>query len=212
MARGEDPFKYIKKNVRTSRDVSNPVIFFDVVGFTKGTTVEEMKRVIRHIEDSLNDLLEPEYYWHEKTKPNDLILIPTGDGYAIGFHPINFYYENVLSIAVSIFKKITEGNKVKIRMGIATGPNIVHRDLNDHNNLFGFGINMASRIMGLGLDNQILVHEDFAKEIMRTKSIDGLVSIGNYTIKHEEVAGVFNYCKEGRFGNPEIPQENKINE
>ena len=74
-----------------------------------------------------------------------------------------------------------------------------------------FIINMANRIMSLGLDNQILVHDDFAKEVLRTKTIEGLVSIGNYTIKHDEVAGVYNYFKEGEFGNKETPTENKIN-
>lgn len=209
MVRVEDPFKYIKRQ-RTSRDVNNSVIFFDIVGFTKETTVEEMKYTIRHIEDSLNDLLEPDYYWHETNKQNDLILIPTGDGYAIGFHPTKFPLEKILSIAVSIFQKITASGKVKIRMGIAKGPNIVHRDLNDHNNLFGFGINIASRVMGLALDNQIIVHGDFAEEILKMKKVDGLTLAGTYKIKHDDTVIVYNYCKDKEFGNSEIPQENMM--
>jgi len=50
--------------------------------------------------------------------------------------------------------------------GIAKGNNIGHLDKNNNMNLFGYGINLASRVMSKALDNQILVHERLAEDIL----------------------------------------------
>lgn len=203
----EDPFDYVKRSRQAYLPLINAVIFFDVVGFTKDTTNEEMKKIIRRIHDDLTEILINEFYWNEKRKPNDLILIPTGDGYAIGFHTSKFDSEKVLSIATDIFKKLTQNNGIKIRMGITRGPNIRYLDLNENNNLFGFGINIANRIMNLARGNQILIHEDMAKDILRNRKVEELTDVGEFPIKHGEKVRVFNYFKAGEFGNSDPPDK-----
>lgn len=207
MKKVTDPFDYVKGKIPRYYPVNNAVVFFDVTGFTRETTNEEMRKVIQKIEDELTRLLWDDYYWNEKNKRNDLILIPTGDGYAIGFHPIRFDLETVLGLASRIFKAITSNGDIRIRMGIAKGPNIRHLDLNEHNNLFGFGINMASRLMNLARENQILVHEDFANDILRSKKVEDLIDIGEFEIKHGQKVGVFNYFRKNDFGNENSPEK-----
>ncbi len=203
-----DIFAYPRGGPRY-RPITNTTLFFDVVGFTKHSNNQEMLDVIQKIENVMNNLLWEEYNWNEKKKRNDLILIPTGDGYGVGFHP-NMTGEKILNISKEVLKNITKDNFIKIRMGIAKGPNIRHLDLNDKNNLFGYGINLANRVMSLALDNQILVHEDFAKELLREKNVEGLIEVDEiYEVKHGVEIRIYNYCIKGEFGNPEIPTKKK---
>lgn len=82
MPMGREEFAYVK-NARDFFLVNVPVLFFDVVGFTRNTNNNSMRKCIRNIEDSMRDLLYEDYNWNERNKSNQLILIPTGDGYAI---------------------------------------------------------------------------------------------------------------------------------
>lgn len=166
-----------------------------------------MKRIIQRIENVIEDYLWDDYNWNEKRKHNDLILIPTGDGYGIGFHP-SINNEKILNIAKELFKHLTKWGDFKIRMGIAKGQNIRHLDHNDKINLFGYGINLASRVVSVTLENQILVHETYAREILVERKIEELVEISEpLIIKHNETIKVYNYYKVGDFGNPEIPKD-----
>ena len=205
MAKKFDPFDYPKGKIPKYYAVNNAVLFFDIVGFTKNTTNQEMQKIIQKIDNVINDLLWDDYNWNERNKHNDLILIPTGDGYGIGFHP-NMSGDKILYITTELFKRISKGNNFKIRMGIAKGPNIRHVDRNDNINLFGYGINLASRVMTVALPNQVLIHEDFARELLAGKKIDGLIEIEDFIpIKHGEKIKVYNYYKNSEFGNPQSP-------
>src|SRR6266446_297958 len=153
-----DPFDYPKGRVPDYLPVLNTVLFVDIVGFSKDTTTTDMRKVIRKFGDVINEVLEPHYFWAERRKKNDLILIPTGDGFAIGFHP-KFDNQTVLQITAQLFKHLVQDNEFKIRMGIAKGPNMRFRDWNEITNIFGYGINLAKRVLDCAADNQILVHE-----------------------------------------------------
>jgi class 3 adenylate cyclase len=208
MGRNVDCFAYPKGKTPNYRPITCVVLFFDVVGFTKDTTNEDMKRVIQKIDNVIDECLWEPYYWNEKSKPNDLILVPTGDGYAIGFHPSKFSNEKVLMIAAELFVRITTGESFAIRMGIAKGPNIVHRDQNDMVNLFGYGINLANRTMSVALENQILVHVELGNELSKEKKRAELFEVKeSLVIKHNETIRVFNYYKKGELGNPNDPSE-----
>ncbi|MCL2311130.1 MAG: hypothetical protein FWC41_01385 [Firmicutes bacterium] len=185
-----DPFEKIK-NARVFHNADVTVLFFDVVGFTKGTDNESMKNMVRSLEDCISDLLWNDYNWDEDDKENHLILIPTGDGYAVGFHPIAFNHEQILKITLDLFKLIKNKN-IPIRMGLAKGPVIIHNDLNERNNIFGYGINIASRVMTVAQQNQILIHEDLASEINRVKknALIGKICF-EQKIKHGEKIKVY---------------------
>src|SRR4051812_32396148 len=72
------------------RKVECPILFFDVVGFSKDINNERAKKAVAGMQHAMWDLLEEDYYWAEKKKyatRNSLVLIPTGDGYGIASDP-----------------------------------------------------------------------------------------------------------------------------
>ncbi len=212
----KDPFVFIKsENKGIYKSTTLAVMFFDIIGFTKDTTNDAMKDCIRSIEAAIVDELWDNYNWNEENEKNDLILIPTGDGYSFAFHP-QFKNDEVLEIVKKFYcrliKKMSSVNTFKIRMGIAKGPCQVYRDQNEKNNVFGYGINLANRVMGLARENQILVHEDFAKEILRQRDHAELhdMSGKQFVIKHGETLRVYNFYgqHEGMaFGNQQDPDD-----
>ena len=211
MAKNKDPFIFIQtENKGIYKPVTIVIMFFDIIGFTKNTSNDEMKDCIRGIEASITDELWDDYNWNETDNRNDLILIPTGDGYSFAFNP-QFRDEEVLEIVKKFYCRIVKKINFKIRMGIAKGPCQVYRDQNDKNNVFGYGINLANRVMGLACENQILIHEDLANEILRHRRHAEIHKVsGLFEIKHGEVLKVFNFYgqHEGEdFGNKNDPKD-----
>lgn len=194
-----DTFKAVKGRVPRYAPVTNITLCFSITGLTGDTTIQDMKKIIKTIEDIMNDIFYDSYNWNEKNKHNHLIMIPTGDGYAIGFNPDDFSCQQVLDISIKLFQEITKIG-IKIRIGIAKGLNIRHLDLNEKNNIFGYGINCASCVTSSAKENQILVHGDFAKEVLRDKSIEWLHDLGEIETTHGQRIRIFNYFKDGDFG------------
>lgn len=197
------------KNPRDFFYVNVPVLFFDVIGFTKNTTNDVMRKCIRNIEDSMRDILYEDYNWNERNKSNQLILVPTGDGYAIAFES-GMALDRVFDLSATLYKRIiSNSDKFKVRFGMAKGPCLVHSDLNDKNNIFGYGINMANRVMGIAMENQFLVHSELALELLRAKEYPRLHKVDKeFTIKHSETIKVYNFYEAGPngFGNMDDPE------
>lgn len=207
-----DPFIFIKsENKNIYRNATVVVMFFDIIGFTKKTTNDQMKDCIRDIEAVITDELWDEYNWNEEDERNDLILIPTGDGYSFAFNP-QFKNDEILEIIKKFYCRLTNKIKFPVRMGIAKGPCQVYRDQNDKNNVFGYGINLANRVMHLARDNQILIHEDYALEILRQRTHNEIHEVvgKTFTTKHSEEIKVYNFfgIYDGcNFGNSEDPDD-----
>jgi len=206
--KNQDPFRYNNnKSIYTSAELV--IMFFDVIGFTKSTTNEEMKDCIRGIEAAITDELFEDYNWNEKDEKNDLILIPTGDGYSFAFHP-NIKNDETLDIVKKFYCRLIRKINFAVRVGIAKGACQIYSDQNEKSNVFGYGINLANRVMGLALENQILVHEELAKSILTQRNHNELHEVKgkSFEIKHGERIKVYNFygCNEGiDFGNPEDP-------
>ena len=210
--KNRDPFTFIpNENKGIYKSATLVIMFFDIVGFTKNTTNDQMKDCIRGIEASIVDELWDNYNWNEVNEKNDLILIPTGDGYSFAFNP-QIRNDEVLDIVKKFYCRLIDKINFKIRMGIAKGPCQVYRDQNEKNNVFGYGINLANRVMGIASENQILIHEDFAKEILRQRDHSEIHELPGkqFEIKHGETLKVYNFYGqyEGRnFGNSNDPED-----
>lgn len=207
-AKKREDFAHVK-NARDFFYVNVPVLFFDVVGFSKDANNDLMRKCIRNIEDSIRDILYEDYNWNERNKSNQLILVPTGDGYAIAFES-SMALDKVLDLSIKLYKRIVSNlDRFKVRFGMAKGPCMVHSDLNDKNNIFGFGINMANRVMNIAGENQFLVHSELAREVQQIREYPYLHKIDReYVIKHGENIRVFNLYENAPngFGNIEDPQ------
>jgi class 3 adenylate cyclase len=109
--------------------------------------------------------------------------------------------DKIFIVIIELYKRLLKGNVFKIRMGIAKGANIRHLDWNEHVNLFGYGINLASRVMSVAEPNQILVHADYAEELKQIKDHPELTKVDlPKEIKHGEQIVVYNMYRSNEFG------------
>lgn len=177
--------------------VENVTAFFDVIGFTKKSDNKKLKDVTRDINAVMLDAFR-ELRWDEERDEhgryinNDLILIPTGDGFGIGFAP---------AIKGKVFEYVEElytelkRRGVTIRMGLNEGPNFYYIDINETLNLVGWGINFAARTMSVASPGQILVNAPLALPIANSSKKKELRYIGNYGVKHGVTVEVYNFYK-----------------
>jgi len=190
--------------------VNHTVVFIDIVGFTQGEkSNEELLSCIAKFEQQFWFVFDPKEYWGERPEerdyhPNTMIVLPTGDGLAIGFDPAKQDTE-ILSYVRELHKKVTREG-ITIRIGVNRGECYVVRDVNGRENLVGWGIVYAQRIMDIAQDNQILCSASFAQPVCLAHKIKELHHIPTpQKIKHAETADVYNYYKEEEFGNKNLP-------
>lgn len=167
---------------------------------------ERAKKMITGMQGVMWDLLDGEdYYWAEKGKhahKNNIVLIPTGDGYGIATDT-TVEDKEILSIARDLHRALTD-QKISIRMGIAKGKNVVTIDLNENLNIFGYGIVLATRVCDVAAAGQILVHSKFAESLLEEKAIPELRKITRpFRTKHGMKIPCHNYFRKaakGAFG------------
>lgn len=147
--------------------------------------------------------------------PKGTVILPTGDGMAIGFDDSP---ETPLRLAIELHKALNAYNKTKrgkekliLRIGIDTGPVYTVKDLTGKDNVWGPGIIMTRRVMDLAGDGQIFASSRIAEDIQNLspeyKAI--MHPIGDYSIKHGGVLHLFNIYGEG-FGSKAIQRKKKI--
>jgi hypothetical protein len=141
---------------------------------------------------------------------DSLIVLPTGDGMAIGFFQSP---ELPLNLAIELHRKIGLYNKAKIptealrlRIGIHSGPVFVVNDVLENKNVWGPGIIIARRIMDIGNDGHILLSSRVAEDLRELsdeyKKI--IKPLHDYTLKHGQ--RILIYSAYGSdFGNPNMP-------
>ncbi len=96
----------------------------------------------------------------KKRDPNSTVILPTGDGMAIGFSDSPEY---PLRLSIQLHKLLNEYNKARrskkekvlLRIGIDIGPVYVIKDLNGQDNVWGPGIILTRRVMDLAGDMNI---------------------------------------------------------
>jgi len=185
--------------------------FTDIVAGSNPTipTKNQVKKII-----VLNELISRTEIFKNKD-PQSTVILPTGDGMAIGFGDSP---EKPLRLAIELHKALFRYNQSKygkdkllIRVGIDMGPVYVIKDLNGQNNVWGPGIILTRRVMDLGGDMQIFASARIAEDILplspEYKEI--MHPIGDYSIKHGEQLMLYNIYGEG-FGNKNAPRKDKV--
>jgi class 3 adenylate cyclase len=204
MAGNFNPNDYHSKKGHAHRkSVECPILFFDVVGFSKDMNNERAKKMITGMQLVMWDLLDTaDYYWAEKGKnaaKNNLVLIPTGDGYGIAIDT-TVSEKKILWVARELYRALTD-QKISIRMGIAKGKNVVTIDLNENLNIFGHGIVLATRVCEAAAAGQILVHATFAESLQEERSMPELQKVKTpLRSKHGAKMSCYNYFHKGRKG------------
>jgi len=185
--------------------------FTDIVAGSNPTipSIEQAKKIV-----VLNELIKRTETF-KRRDPETTVILPTGDGMAIGFADSPEY---PLRLSIQLHKSINQYNKtqrgkekVLLRIGIDIGPVYVIRDLNDQNNVWGPGIILTRRVMDLAGDMNIFASKRIAEDVraLSPEYKEILHPIGDYSIKHGEQLQIYNIYGEG-FGNKIAPKKSKL--
>jgi class 3 adenylate cyclase len=147
------------------------VVFVDVKSYS-GRTARTQQEIVSVLTSCLNKALTKtttEYRRYDRQHRNidflkGVVKIPTGDGAAIAFsytgHPfIHLIFALYLleEIQKSNGRAASDENKFHVRIGIAEDSGIIYKDINGNYNVAGRAINMASRVMDIADENQIML-------------------------------------------------------
>ncbi len=188
--------------------------FTDIVAGSNPTipSKEQARKVV-----VLNELIERTETF-KKRDPNSTVILPTGDGMAIGFADSPEY---PLRLSIQLHKLLNEYNKARrskkekvlLRIGIDIGPVYVIKDLNGQDNVWGPGIILTRRVMDLAGDMNIFASSRFGDDVkaLSPEYKEILHPIGDYAIKHGEQLKIYNIYGEN-FGNKLYPRKSKITE
>jgi archaellum biogenesis ATPase FlaH len=180
--------------------------FIDIVGLSDPSfSVSSQRQKI----EVLNKLIMSCNAYNGEEKK---IILPTGDGMVIGFvlNP-----ENPLKLGIQLHQKLRISNrgkgdrdKLKVRIGLSSGPVFSVNDIQNNQNFWGPGIITARRVMDIGGEGHILLSEPLAKVLLSLKDEYSPIinPIGEYSIKHGQTLTLYS-AYSNDFGNPESPEK-----
>jgi TolB-like protein/class 3 adenylate cyclase/Tfp pilus assembly protein PilF len=177
------------------------VLFMDVVGYSK-LLVNEQREVVRQ----LNQIVRKTAQFRKSEASGKLISIPSGDGMALVFFQSP---EEPVQCALEISRALKNHPRLRLRMGVHSGPVDQVKDVNERSNVAGAGINIAQRVMDCGDAGHILVSkrvaDDLAEDILWQPHLHDL---GECEVKHGVGVHIFNLYTE-ELGNRELPEKFK---
>src|SRR5439155_3789361 len=177
------------------------ILFMDVVGYSKFLVDDQ-----REIQEQLSQIVRSTEQVRAAEATGKLIRLPTGDGMALVFFNSP---EAPVYCAIEIAKRIREHPKLRLRMGIHSGPVNQVRDVNDRIIVAGAGINTAQRVMDCGDAGHILVSNHATEDLAQSRQWRPFLhDLGVYTVKHGAPIHIVNFYA-GDFGNPQLPEKFK---
>src|SRR5437762_1349174 len=173
------------------------VLFMDVVAYSR-LLVNEQREVVHQ----LNQVVRKTAQFRKSDARGKLISIPSGDGMALVFFESP---EEPVQCALEISRALKNHPRLRLRMGVHSGPVDQVKDVNNRSNVAGAGINIAQRIMDCGDAGHILVSQRVADDLSQDSLWQPhLHEIGEIEVKHGVQLGIVNVYTE-ELGNPEPP-------
>jgi TolB-like protein/Tfp pilus assembly protein PilF/class 3 adenylate cyclase len=173
------------------------ILFLDIVGYSKLLS-DEQKELVQE----LNQIVRETEQFRAAEAEGKLTRLPTGDGMVLVFtnNP-----EAPVECALEISKALQSRPKLKVRMGIHSGPVNPVADVNDQSNLLGPGINVAQRVMYCGDAGHILLSKHFAEDLEHYAHWRShLHDVGEATDKHGLRVRIVNLYRD-QLGNSAVP-------
>jgi KaiC/GvpD/RAD55 family RecA-like ATPase/class 3 adenylate cyclase len=149
------------------------------------------------------------------TQKEKKIVLPTGDGMAIGFL---LSPELPLELAVQLHRQLRAYNakkspedRINVRIGLGSGPIFIVADINNNQNIWGPGIIIARRVMDAGDSGHILIAGRLAEELMALKDEYRQVikPVCDHQIKHGQTVKLYS-AHSYDFGNPKMPARAEV--
>ncbi len=185
--------------------------FTDIVGSSDPNMAanEQVSKII-----ALNKIVERTETFRQRD-PETTIVLPTGDGMAIGFadsaeKPFMLAFE-VHRALYDLNKGRKEKDRIEIRIGLDMGPVYLIKDINGNENVFGPGIVMARRVMDLAREMNILATSRFATDVknLRPEYRAYMHEVGDYEIKHGEKVFIYNIYDGKKVGSKKVPDPDR---
>jgi TolB-like protein/class 3 adenylate cyclase/Tfp pilus assembly protein PilF len=174
------------------------VLFIDIVGYSR-LLISEQSDLLA----ALNDVVREAGEFRSAEADDRLVRLPTGDGMALVFRDSP---EQPVRCAWEISQALKDHPKLRVRMGIHSGPVNEVADVNERANVAGAGINIAQRVMDCGDAGHILLSKHVAEDLQHySEWRPYLHDVGQCEVKHEELISIVNlYTNE--LGNPNPPR------
>jgi TolB-like protein/tetratricopeptide (TPR) repeat protein/class 3 adenylate cyclase len=175
------------------------VLFIDIVGYSK-LLIGEQSELVRQ----LKEVVATSQQVRVAEEQGRLVSLPTGDGIALVFRD---GAEAPAKSALEIARAINKYPKLRLRMGIHSGPVNVVTDLNNRANVAGAGINIAQRVMDCGDAGHILLSKHVAEDLEHyARWRPYLHELGECEVKHGARISLVNLYGDS-IGNADIPEE-----
>src|SRR5512132_2773373 len=175
------------------------VLLIDIVGYSKRSINEQHAAV-----EELNRIVRASEQFQRAEAASRLTRIPTGDGMLLAFYTNP---EAPAQCAVDISRALKEHPRLKLRMGIHSGPVGGVADVNEQANLAGAGLNIAQRVMACGDAGHILLSKHVAEDLEGYQKWRPLLhDLGTCEVKHGERVWVVNLYDD-QFGNAKLPRK-----
>src|SRR6266487_4020974 len=171
------------------------VLFMDVVDYSK-LLVNEQREVVHQ----LNHVVRQTAQFNRSDANGELICIPSGDGVVLVFFQSP---EEPVQCALEISKALKTHARIRLRMGVHSGPVDTVKDVNERTNVAGAGINIAQRVIDCGDAGHILVSKRVADDLAQDSFWQPLLhELGEIDVK----LGIANLYS-AELGNPHAPQK-----
>src|SRR5213592_3470637 len=177
------------------------VLFIDIVGYSKLSINDQHAAV-----EELNQVVRASDQFQKAEATERLIKIATGDGMALVFYTTP---EAPVRCAMELSRALKDHPRLRLRMGIHSGPVSGVVDVTGRTNLAGAGLNTAQRVMNCGDAGHILVSKHVAEDLEEYDEWRPLLhELGECEVKHGVRVSVANLYSE-ELGNPAIPEKLK---
>ena len=177
------------------------VLFIDLVSYSTLLINEQQQ-----LQQELNHVVRGTEQFRLAEAEGKLTRLPTGDGMALVFFTTP---EAPVQCALEISEGLRSHPRLKLRMGVHSGPISSTTDVNDRSNIAGAAINIAERIMSCGDAGHILLSKRVAEDLGQYAEWQVcLHDLGEVDVKHGVKLAIVNLYTD-KLGNPEVPDKIK---
>jgi adenylate cyclase len=173
------------------------IVTLDVVGYSK-RLIDEQTALMAE----LNEVVRQSTRFRVADTAGKLIRLTTGDGMALVFFGEP---DAAMECATEIATGLLAHPRIRLRIGLHSGP--VNRivDLNERPNVAGAGIDIAQRVMDCGDAGHILLSKRIAYDLAPIARWNAhLFELGDCEVKHGEKIAIVNFYTD-LIGNRETP-------
>jgi TolB-like protein/class 3 adenylate cyclase/Tfp pilus assembly protein PilF len=175
------------------------VLFIDIVGYSKVSINEQRSAV-----DELTQIVRATEQFQKAEASERLIKIATGDGVALVFYTSP---EAPVRCGVELSRALKDHPRLRVRMGIHSGPVSGVVDVTGRTNLAGAGLNLARRVMDCGDAGHILLSKHLAEDLAEFEEWRPLLhDLGTCEVKHGMQVAIVNLWSDD-VGNRQLPQK-----